>query len=263
MDPFSSAVARRYEKILRENPRSPAFCPLAQIYRMRKETDSAERLCLQGLKHHPRHYGGHIVLARIYKDKDRPQEALRRLSRAKGLDPENPAAYRLAGEIYLQQKNTAAALQAYKMVLFLNPWDRFAAQIIREAAPAEALNDSRQAAASRAAGAGSADEGAASEDQEALKKGAVSKESSFLGEFPWDPFFFEKERARERKEINQAPQSRRRGLPERAPPAPSGESAAPEGLSLGGFSKRRRLRVLQKLLSYIERRAAEKTGDPA
>ena len=244
MDLFSSAVVKRYERILRENPKSPAFCPLAEIYRMRKETDVAERLCLQGLKRHPRHYGGRIALARIYRDKDRLPEALQQLSRAKGIDPENPVAYELTGEICLQQKNSAAALQAYKMVLFLNPWNRFAAQIVR------------QSESSKSAG-GAEDRSEKSRRKNSSGKKALSSAApsdSFFN-FPWDPFFFEKEQER-----RPGATMKTEGVTE---PEKKGGRAAETGgaslaplpeASLSDLSKRQRLRVLQKLLSHVESR---------
>ena len=290
MDLFSSAVVKRYERILRENPKSPAFCPLAEIYRMRKETAAAEKLCLQGLKRRPRHYGGRIVLARIYRDKNRLPEALQQLSRAKGLDPENPLAYELTGEICLQQKDSAAALQNYKMVLFLNPWNRFAAQIVRQSEAGAAdgtAGPAKDASAARASAASAARPRSLSGKKEEKKPGAShtterddSKDAlSFSKFFPWDPFFFEKESERQRGEAldpakdpaadpaarsGDFPTGKKRkkavgegnrapgGFPPLRPSSGQAPAPLPEEAPLSDLSKRQRLRVLQKLLSYIE-----------
>lgn len=132
MDLFSAPIVKRYQDILKAVPYSTAFCPLAQIYRMRKELDSAEKLCLQGLKYNPRHWGGHIALAQIYKDRGNQQDALKYLNKAKGIDPENPRTYELLGEIYREKRDMESSLAAFKMVLFLHPWSQFAAQMVKQ-----------------------------------------------------------------------------------------------------------------------------------
>ena len=132
MDLFSAAVVKRYQDILKSIPYSTAFCPLAQIYRMQKELDSAEELCLKGLQYNPRHWAGHIALAQIYKDRGNPQKALEYLSKARSIDPENPRTYELLGEIYREKGDMESSLAAFKMVLFLHPWSQFAAQMVKQ-----------------------------------------------------------------------------------------------------------------------------------
>lgn len=132
MDLFSASVVKRYQDILKSIPYSTAFCPLAQIYRMRKELDSAEKLCLKGLRYNPRHWAGHIALAQVYKDRGNQQKALEYLNKAKSIDPENPRTYELLGEIYRGKGDRESSLAAFKMVLFLHPWSQFAAQMVRQ-----------------------------------------------------------------------------------------------------------------------------------
>lgn len=132
MDLFSASVVKRYRDILKAVPYSTAFCPLAQIYRMRKELDSAEQICLQGLKHNPRHWGGHVALAQIYKDKGNSQKAIDYLNKAKSIDTENPKVYELLGEIHREKGDMESALAAFQMVLFLHPWSQFAAQMVKQ-----------------------------------------------------------------------------------------------------------------------------------
>ena len=132
MDLFSASVIKRYQDILQSAPYSTAFCPLAQIYRMRKELDSAEKLCLKGLKYNPHHWAGHIALAQIYKDKANQEKALEYLNKAKSIDPENPRTYELLGEIYREKGDMEGSLAAFKMVLFLHPWSQFAAQMVKQ-----------------------------------------------------------------------------------------------------------------------------------
>ena len=132
MDFFSSALVKRYHDILKATPSSTAFCPLAQIYRLRKDLDFAEKLCLHGLRHNPNHWGGHIALAQVYRDRGNWKEALKYLYKAKNIDPDNPRVYEILGEIYRDRNDTKNSLAAFKMVLFLKPWSQFAEQMVQQ-----------------------------------------------------------------------------------------------------------------------------------
>ena len=132
MDFFNSSLLKRYHDILKATPGSTAFCPLAQIYRLRKDLEFAEKLCLHGLKYNPNHWGGHIALAQIYRDRGNWEEALKYLYRAKNIDPDNPKVYEILGEIYRDRNDIKNSLAAFRMVLFLKPWSQFAEQMVQQ-----------------------------------------------------------------------------------------------------------------------------------
>ena len=132
MDFFSPSLVKKYKDILKSTPGSTAFCPLAQVYRMRKDLKKAEKLCLHGLKHNPRHLGGHIALAQTHRDQGNWKEALKYLNKAKNIDPDSPKVYGLMGEIYRDRKDLESSLKAFKMVLFLKPWSKFAEQMVQQ-----------------------------------------------------------------------------------------------------------------------------------
>ena len=129
---FSQTLVKRYQDILKADPGSTAFCPLAQVYRMRKELSRAEKLCLEGLKHNPHHQAGYIALAQTYKDRGDGKSALKYLNKAKELNPENPTIYGLLGEVYRDRGDMESSLAAFRMLLFFKPWSAFASQMVQQ-----------------------------------------------------------------------------------------------------------------------------------
>ena len=132
MDFFSPSLVQTYQEILKATPESTAFCPLAQIYRLRKDLKLAEKTCFQGLMRNPNHWGGYVALAQIYRDKGDWMEAVKYLNRAKNIDPDNPKTYEILGEIYRDRNDIPNSLAAFKMVLFLKPWSQFAEQMVQQ-----------------------------------------------------------------------------------------------------------------------------------
>lgn len=109
------------QKELQENPKSPQFVKLAEIYLTREMNDEAEFLVKQSLKFHPRSTSGLILMGRIFKLKKMHKEALQPLSDATKLATENWRAWLELAETYLELKNGKQALTAFKKVLFFNP----------------------------------------------------------------------------------------------------------------------------------------------
>ncbi|MEM7828751.1 MAG: tetratricopeptide repeat protein [Candidatus Aenigmatarchaeota archaeon] len=79
----------KYEAILAKDPKSVVFAPLADAYRKAGMLDDAIRVCTEGLKYHPDHTGGRVVLGRVYFEKGLFDEAQRELERAVKISPEN------------------------------------------------------------------------------------------------------------------------------------------------------------------------------
>ena len=130
MDMFNPLLVKKYEEILKANPQSKVFCSLAQVYRMEKNLKKAEKICLQGISHNPSYSAGYVLLAKIHRDSNKIDRALAILNQAKELGPENHQVYQLLGEIYREKREPLKTLSAFKMVLFLKPWDQTAKKTV-------------------------------------------------------------------------------------------------------------------------------------
>ena len=131
MDLFNPFLIKKYENILVKNPKSKVFCPLAQVYRLRKKLEKAEKICLNGIQYNPTYATGYILLAKIYKDQNQTSKSLETLNKAKELSPDNYQIYQLYGEIYKEQKKLPETLAAFKMVSFIKPWDQNAKKTVQ------------------------------------------------------------------------------------------------------------------------------------
>lgn len=118
---YSQEVIDKYRSALKKNPHSQVFAPLADAYRELGQIDLAEKICKEGLKHHPEFPGGWVVLGKVLKDKKSLDEALKALQQATKLSGDNILAHTLMGEIYLEKREADLAIKAFKMVLFFNP----------------------------------------------------------------------------------------------------------------------------------------------
>ena len=132
MDLFNPFLVKTYQDILEKDPTSKVFCPLAQIYRLKKDLKTARQVCLQGIKYNPSYSAGYITLAQICGEEDQIEKALTALNKARELNPDNPKVYQIFGELYQKKKNIEKTLWAFKMVLFLRPWDQTARKIVQQ-----------------------------------------------------------------------------------------------------------------------------------
>lgn len=111
---------------LQENPKSPQFVKLAELYLSRDMKDEAELLVTQSLKFHPNSTSGLILIGRIFKLKKMNNEAIGPLTKATKLASDNWKAWLELAETYLELKNGKLALQAFKRVMFINPTHQLA-----------------------------------------------------------------------------------------------------------------------------------------
>ncbi len=107
--------------MLKRDPGSKVFAPLAEAYREMGEWVRAEQVASDGIRRHPAYASGFVVLGRILSDQDRHREAFPILKKAADLDPENLLALQLLAKALLQLDLPKEALKIYKRVLFLNP----------------------------------------------------------------------------------------------------------------------------------------------
>lgn len=121
--------------IYRKNPKSKVFVFLTDLYRKQGALDKALDLCRRGIKEHPQFASGHIALALLFLDMNKLELAVESLEKAVDLSPENLFAYKMLGQVCLRLKKPEKTLQAYKMVLFLDPKNEKANNIVKKLEP--------------------------------------------------------------------------------------------------------------------------------
>ena len=136
----NTLLIQKYLEIYNKNPHSEAFVLLADLYRKNGEIDKAFSFCRRGLKRLPQSAKGHIALALILLDMNKPEGAIGALEKALELSPENILAYKLLGQAWLRLKNAEKTLSAYKMVLMLDPQNQKAQKIVQKLAPAMGIS---------------------------------------------------------------------------------------------------------------------------
>lgn len=127
---LSPEFVEKYQTILKQDPKSKVFAPLAEAYRKMNWLDHAEKIGREGVKHNPNFPSGRVVLAKIMLDRRNLEEAVEQLKTASDLSPENILAHRLLAQSLLELKRPKEALKAFKMVLFLNPNDQNAIKTV-------------------------------------------------------------------------------------------------------------------------------------
>lgn len=130
MPSFSAEAVSRFEEVLRKDPNSQVFAPLAEAYREENRLSEAERVASDGVRRHPQFAGGWLSLGKVLRDLDRRQEAVDALRKAVTFAPENLLALQILGELQLELKSPKDALKTFKRVLFLNPLAEKAKRIV-------------------------------------------------------------------------------------------------------------------------------------
>jgi cytochrome c-type biogenesis protein CcmH/NrfG len=114
---------KKYEETLAKDPQSYCFAPLAELYRKLGLLDDAVNVATRGCEIHPEYVGGHMALARAHFDKGLKGEAKAAFEKVVRATPENLLAQKLLSQIYIEEGNTVAAINALRMMLSLNPGD--------------------------------------------------------------------------------------------------------------------------------------------
>lgn len=135
----SADVVEKYQTLMRHNPHSQVFAPLADAYLERGLDLQAEELLMQGTQRHPLFTSGFVILGKAKLKMKKFEEAEVALRKALELSPQNILAHQLLGDTYLALKKPFDALKSYKMVLFLNPYSAKAKQAIDKLETASAL----------------------------------------------------------------------------------------------------------------------------
>lgn len=114
------------------NPSSRVFAPLAEGYRRLKMLDEAFDVASRGVRQHPDFAAGRIAYARVLIEQAAFNDAVDQLKKAAELSPDNILAFLLLGETLLKLRRPKEALEAFKMVLFLNPLHERASKMVKK-----------------------------------------------------------------------------------------------------------------------------------
>lgn len=125
----------RYQQLLKADPNSKIFAPLAEALRREGKLAEAYELCSNGVRRHPEFAGGRVALAKILIDQKKWPEAREHLVKAVSIAPENLMAHHLLADSALELRRPKDALKAFKMVLFLNPQDSKAKRAVQKLEP--------------------------------------------------------------------------------------------------------------------------------
>ncbi len=114
----------KYKNALEENPDSRYFAPLADALRKAGDLEEAIKTAEDGVKRNPRYESGVLVLAKIYLDSEKYEQALEQFQIVTRLNPENVNAQKAIAEIYDKLGYHKEAMQAYNTVTILDPRDQ-------------------------------------------------------------------------------------------------------------------------------------------
>src|SRR5688500_4476797 len=133
----------RLEAMHGANPEGRVFAHLAEAYRKGGELERAREVLTAGLERHPGYASAHVVLGRVLLDLSDRAAADNAFRRVLELDPHNMVALRARADIAHEQGNREEALGYYRSLLTLDPSDEHASLRIleiesRPAAPAPA-----------------------------------------------------------------------------------------------------------------------------
>ncbi len=115
-----------------QNPSSRVFAPLAEAYRRLDLIEEAFEIASRGVRLHPDFAAGRIAYARVLIAKKAFADAVDQLQKSAELSPDNILAFLLLGETLLELRRPKDALNAFKMVLFLNPLHDRAQKMVRK-----------------------------------------------------------------------------------------------------------------------------------
>lgn len=132
-----------FKKLLRDDPSSKAFAPLAEGYRKIGELQKALKVALEGVSKHPNFNSGKVALAKILIDLKKYDSAEHTLLEVVQNDFENLLAHRSLGEIYIHTNELQKALRAFKSALLANPLDKVSIAMVTklESVSAKAFDD--------------------------------------------------------------------------------------------------------------------------
>ncbi len=130
--PPSDSEIREYFRILKNDPKSRVFAPLAEALIRRGRLEEAEQLCIHGTEKNNHFSDGHLAYARVLFYLFRYIDALEEVKKALALDSSNIDAYLIAAEIFLSRSQIRAASDACMKVLDMDSTNAQAMQILKK-----------------------------------------------------------------------------------------------------------------------------------
>jgi len=120
---FSDKTIEEYQMILMRNPSAKVFAPLAEAYRKMGLLQQALEICERGIKYNPEYPSGLVAHGKVLFELKKYEQASQMFVRATELKSDNILAHKLNALSLIKLNKYAAALKAYKQVLYLNPQD--------------------------------------------------------------------------------------------------------------------------------------------
>ncbi len=144
-DPGAEVRIGKLKRLIAQDPTSPLFMALAEVYRAAGHLPEAIRILEKGVNTHGGYISARVALARAYLEVGRTEESLAMFSRALASDPGNLVAARSLAEIYLSRGERVEGIKKYKLYRALSG-DRSVDEIIAriEAELAEAPKETPQ-----------------------------------------------------------------------------------------------------------------------
>lgn len=128
----NNSLLTKYSLQYEKKPRSRVFAPLAESYRKIGMLEEALKVLRKGIKIHPNYTLGHIVLANCYYDKNQFEAAYSTLLPLVSNNLENIRLQKLFAQVCEKLSNFDEALNAYKVLLLINPKDKHIAKKVKE-----------------------------------------------------------------------------------------------------------------------------------
>jgi len=124
-----------YLQILKNNPSSRVFAPLAEALIRKKELHDAEEVCKLGLEANPEFSDGYLAYARVLFYMTRYHEALEQINRAIKLNPDKIENHLTAAEIYTALNQPQKASHSCMQALDIDPNNQQLGRLLRRLHP--------------------------------------------------------------------------------------------------------------------------------
>jgi len=124
---------REYRQRLQREPNPLAYALLAEAFREESMLSEAEEVCRQGLEAYQGYVTTRIILAQILEERGDPPGAYQEFEGALVQDPDNVIARTAVGRLLIQQGRMDEAAQHLEQVLFMNPADLSARELLNVA----------------------------------------------------------------------------------------------------------------------------------
>ena len=137
---LSKQTSESQLKIMAERNHYPALIALSAYDQQRGDYESAQKWMDRALKIRPQHTLSTLIQTDIYLGKNQPDLALQEVAGLQRIMPENRAlTYKLA-EVYIRQKNSAAADRLLRPFSQRNPRDIVAWRLLQQSASVDQAN---------------------------------------------------------------------------------------------------------------------------